>query len=146
MYKKILLGLFILILVVGVRYAWKSTKKHQVISHQLSQYIKTTSIPKFSHVFVIVFENHSYSQIIGNPSAPYINQLAHQYGLATNFSALAHPSLPNYLALTAGSTFDVTSDCGESCFQNTPANIFSELEAAGKTWKSYHESMPSNCF
>jgi len=57
-------------------------------------------------------ENHAYSQIIGNTAgAPYINSLAQEYGLATNYTAITHPSLPNYLALAAGSTLGITGDC-----------------------------------
>src|SRR5437867_4229914 len=71
----------------------------------------TASVPALSHVFIIVMENKEYKKIIGSPSAPYINRLAQQYGLATNYYAITHPSLPNYLALTGGSTFGVTSNC-----------------------------------
>src|SRR5947208_12922884 len=62
------------------------------------------TIPRVGHIFEIVMENKSYPSIIGSSSAPYINSLAQQYGLATNFYAIRHPSLPNYLALTSGST------------------------------------------
>src|SRR5262245_47735859 len=77
------------------------------------------SVPPFSHVFEIVMENKAYDRIIGSSSAPYINSLAQQYGLATNFYAIMHPSLPDYLALTGGSTFGITSDCTD-CFVNAP--------------------------
>ena len=72
------------------------------------------SVPPFNHVFVVTMENHSYGQIVGSSSAPYINGLAKSYGLATNYRAVSHPSLPNYLALTGGSTFGITSDCAPS--------------------------------
>src|SRR6266436_4720083 len=64
--------------------------------------------PTFSHVVLVVEENHSYSEVIGNASMPYINSLAPQYGLAAQYFADAHPSLPNYLLLTTGltETFD----------------------------------------
>lgn len=101
------------------------------------------TIPQFSHVFVIIEENKDYGQIIGSNAAPYINQLATQYGSAANFVAEAHPSLPNYIALTSGNTQGITDDCN-TCFVNANS-IFQELEKAGKTWKSYHEDMPSNC-
>src|SRR5262245_34050796 len=65
-----------------------------------------TPIPHFSHIFTIVMENSSYERIIGNTqSAPYINSLAQQYGIAVYYYAIMHPSLPNYIALTAGDTF-----------------------------------------
>ena len=104
----------------------------------------TTAIPSFSHVFEIVMENEDYNSVIGSSSAPYINSLVQQYGLATRFYATRHPSLPNYLALTGGDTFGITSDC-TTCFVNAP-NIVDQLEGAGKSWKAYMESMPSPCF
>jgi phosphatidylinositol-3-phosphatase len=104
----------------------------------------TPGIPAFSHIFIIVMENQEYSSVIGSASAPYFNSLAQQYGLATNSYAIRHPSLPNYLALTGGSTFSITNDC-TSCFINAP-NIVDQLESAGKSWKAYMEGMPSPCF
>jgi hypothetical protein len=62
----------------------------------------------------------------------------------SNYFAVDHPSLPNYLALVSGSTQDVKDDCND-CFVNQP-NLADEIEASGRTWKSYHESMPSPCF
>ncbi|MBF6590623.1 MAG: hypothetical protein IVW57_08845 [Ktedonobacterales bacterium] len=103
------------------------------------------ALPAFSHVFVIVMENRGYDDIIGNTSdAPYINQLANTYGLATQYYTVAHPSLPNYLALIGGNTFGVRSDCND-CFVNAP-NLVDTLEAGHKTWRAYMEGMPSPCF
>lgn len=68
--------------------------------------------PRLQHVVLIVMENRSYSEIVGSPAAPYFNRLAGLCGLATDYSAVAHPSLPNYLALTSGSTQQVTDDGG----------------------------------
>jgi phosphatidylinositol-3-phosphatase len=103
-------------------------------------------VPAFDHVFVIVMENHSYAQIIGNTSqAPYINQLAGQHGLATNYFAVTHPSLPNYLALIGGSTFGITTDC-TTCFVNAPNLAADRLVPSGRSWKGYMESMPSTCY
>src|SRR5215467_5520193 len=67
-------------------------------------------IPRFDRVFVIMMENHGYSQIINNPNAPYINQLANVANSATNYFAIAHPSLTNYLEVVGGSNFGVQSD------------------------------------
>ena len=103
------------------------------------------TVPAFDHIFTIVMENHSYGQIIGSGSAPYINSLAAEYGLATNYFAVAHPSLPNYLALTGGSTFGITSDC-TTCFVSAPNIAKDRVEASGRTWKAYMESMPKACF
>jgi hypothetical protein len=102
------------------------------------------AVPAFSHVFVIVMENHEYGTIIGSSAAPYINRLAAGNGLATNYYAASHPSLPNYLALTAGSTFGIASDC-TTCFVNT-TNIADQLEASGRSWKAYMEDMPTPCY
>jgi acid phosphatase len=103
-----------------------------------------TAVPAFSHIFQIILENHEYDRVIGNSSAPYFNSLAQQYGLATNFYAIRHPSLPNYLALTGGDTFGVKSDC-TNCFIDAP-NLVDQLEGAGKSWKAYMEGMPRPCF
>jgi acid phosphatase len=102
------------------------------------------TLPDFSHVFVIVMENREYGTIIGNPAAPYTNSLARSYALATNYFAVSHPSLPNYLALAAGDTFGITSDC-TACFVNAP-NIADQVEASGRSWRAYMEGMPSACF
>jgi hypothetical protein len=104
----------------------------------------TAPLPVFSHVFIIVMENKEASQVVGNSSAPYLNSLAAQYARAANYYGVTHPSLPNYLALTGGSTFGIDSDCTD-CFVDAD-NIASQLEAAGRSWKAYMESMPSACF
>ena len=102
------------------------------------------AIPRFTHVFTIVLENHDYEQVVGSKRMPFFNSLAQQYGLATNYHGVFHPSLPNYLALTGGSTFGIASDC-EDCFVNAP-NIADQVEASGRTWKAYMEAMPRTCF
>ena len=103
----------------------------------------TSTLPVFTHIFIIVMENHEYSEIIGSSSAPYTNSLATQNALATRYDAVSHPSLPNYLSLTAASTFGITSDC-ENCFLNQ-TNLADQIEASGRTWRAYMESMPSPC-
>src|SRR5205085_7461637 len=102
-------------------------------------------IPHFSKVIVILIENEEYSSIIGDPTAPYINSLAAGGALATQYYAVSHPSLPNYLALTGGSTFGVTTDCapGASCTGGT--SVVEEMAAAGIGWRAYMEDMPSPC-
>jgi hypothetical protein len=67
-------------------------------------------IPRLDHVFVIMMENHGFSQIMNNPNAPFVNQLAKTANLATNYFAVAHPSLTNYLEVVGGSNFGVLSD------------------------------------
>lgn len=70
----------------------------------------TGKIPTLDHAFVIMMENHSYGEIIGNSNAPFINALAQSTNLATNYFAVGHPSLPNYLEFVGGSNFGITSD------------------------------------
>jgi hypothetical protein len=106
---------------------------------------RSGSLPAFGHVFIIVMENEEASNIIGNPAVPYLNELAAQYARATNFYSVGHPSLPNYLALTGGDTFGITSDCLD-CFVSAD-NIVNQLEAAGRSWTAYMEAMPPQpCF
>ena len=61
-------------------------------------------MPSFDHVVVIVFENKDESQVIGSRDAPTFTQLGHRYVRLTRYTAITHPSLPNYLALISGST------------------------------------------
>jgi phosphatidylinositol-3-phosphatase len=96
------------------------------------------------HIVVIVMENKEYDSIIGSSSAPYINKLARRFVLLTQEFAVSHPSLPNYLALTGGSTFGISSDC-TSCHVHG-RNLVDQLERKGLTWKAYMQSMPSTCF
>jgi hypothetical protein len=101
-------------------------------------------VPPFTKVAVLFLENRGYDQIIGSPQAPYLNRLAERGALATDYYALAHPSLPNYLGVTTGSTQGVTSDCN-SC-DNSAASLPGQLEAARIPWKAYFESLPSPGF
>ncbi len=96
--------------------------------------------PSFDHVVLAVEENHSYSDVIGNSSMPYFNTLASQYGLATNYFADGHFSIPNYLMLTTGLT-ETFDDNFSGTFNDD--NVVRELLKAGKTWKAYAESLPS---
>jgi phosphatidylinositol-3-phosphatase len=88
-------------------------------------------------------ENKEYSDVIGSSNAPYINSLAHKCGLATNFSAEAHPSLPNYVAMTSGSTQGITDDEDPSAHELKAPSLFSQL---GSHWHALQESMPSPCY
>jgi hypothetical protein len=97
-----------------------------------------------SHVVMIVMENAEYGEVIGSIAAPYVNALARRYALATQSFAITHPSLPNYLALTGGSTQGVSSDCTDC--QVSAANIVDQLEAARISWGAYLEDVPSPCF
>jgi phosphatidylinositol-3-phosphatase len=88
------------------------------------------SIPKLDHVFVIMMENHGYSQILNNPNAPFINQYAQSANLATNYFAVAHPSLTNYLEVVGGSNFGVLSDNNPDWHNtNCQTNLFTGTAA-----------------
>jgi phospholipase C len=87
-------------------------------------------------------ENKSYSEIVGNPDAPYENDLAQRCGVAVDYHAVSHPSLPNYIALTSGSTQGITDDDPPSAHAITAPSLFSQL---GADWSSLQESMPANC-
>jgi phospholipase C len=97
----------------------------------------------YRHVLVIVMENHSAGQIFGSPKTPYITRVARRCGKAANYHSITHPSLPNYLAMTAGSTAGIMTDC-TGCRTNVP-NIFRQLARRGRAWRAYEESMPSPC-
>ena len=100
----------------------------------------TTPPASSTRVFLLVEENHSYSDVIGNSGMPYLNGLASQYGLGTQYYADAHPSIPNYFMLTTG-----LPETLDDAFSGTVSddNIARELTKAGKTWRSYAESLPS---
>ncbi len=100
------------------------------------------TVPPFDHIFIVIMENHGYGEIIGSADAPFINQLAARYGVATNYVSVAHPSLPNYLALTGGDTFGVSTDCTD-CFQRAANLAVDRMTPSGRTWRAYMEAMPS---
>jgi phosphatidylinositol-3-phosphatase len=99
-------------------------------------------LPQPPRVAVMVLENRSYSQVIGSPNAPYLNRLAGKNALATRYYAVAHPSLPNYIALTGGSTFDFKRNCA-SC-STSERNLVQQLSEAGVSWKAYFEGLTSS--
>lgn len=99
---------------------------------------------KISHVVVVVMENKEDTDVIGNPDAPYTNRLIHRYGLAARSYGVRHPSLPNYLALTSGSTHGITTDC-TGCQISAP-NIVEQLARARISWRGYFEDQPGRCF
>jgi len=101
----------------------------------VSSRITTTPSPPVAtadHVFLVVLENHSFGQVIGNPAMPYLNGLATAHSLAADYFANAHPSIPNYFMLTTGNlqTFD-------DSFTGTISdnNIVRALTGAGKHGK-----------
>jgi acid phosphatase len=101
-------------------------------------------VPRFDRVVLVVLENQPYDAVIGSSSAPEFNRLAGRYGLLTQDYAVAHPSLPNYLALVSGSTQGQGSeDC--SCVVHA-ANLADTVEASGRSWRVYVEGFPSRRF
>jgi hypothetical protein len=100
-------------------------------------------VAKKSHVVVIVMENKEQQQVIGSPDAPYLTRLARRSGSAPDSFGVAHPSLPNYIALISGSTQGITDDCTD-CSANAP-NIAGQLDQASLSWGAYLEGLPAPC-
>jgi phosphatidylinositol-3-phosphatase len=96
-----------------------------------------------SHLVVVIEENHSFEQIIGSPAAPFINRLAARGTLLTDYHAITHPSLPNYLAILTGGTDQVRSDC-RSCVVSEPT-LVDQLESRHVSWTAYLEGLPRPC-
>ena len=105
-----------------------------------------TSAPTYTHVIWIWMENHSYNTIIGSSQAPYINSVASECGLATNYHNISHPSLPNYMAGTSGLAYKGIAKFDSDC-NPVPGCVTSakSIFGQGETWKAYEETMPSNC-
>lgn len=95
-------------------------------------------VKNFQHVWIVMMENTGYDALIGNPNAPWINDAAARYGLATSYFGVTHPSQPNYIAITSGSTNGVADDNDTTI--DVP-NLVDQLEAAGKTWTDYQQSL-----
>jgi hypothetical protein len=105
---------------------------------------RSTAKPRLGRVVIVVMENKGCEEVIGSPEAPYLNRLASRYAFASRFFATERPSLPNYIALTSGSTFGLDHNCTDCSFR--VKNIVDQLEAARISWKAYIESLPSTCF
>jgi len=99
----------------------------------------------WEHVIWIWFENKPSTSIIGSPDASYITTLAASCALATDYHGVTHPSLPNYLAATSGSTNGVADDGDPAVHPLSGPSLFAQVTAAGKEWRTYAESMPSPC-
>ncbi len=94
-------------------------------------------------VLVFVEENHSLDQM--KAGMPYLYSQAQQYGYAADYTAVSHPSLPNYLAIAFGSTFGVKADGSPRRHREPGPDVFTAAIQAGRTARSYQESMPINC-
>jgi phosphatidylinositol-3-phosphatase len=102
-------------------------------------------VPPLKHVFVIMMENTSYDALLspGNLNTTFIQQLAADNGLATNYFGVTHVSLPNYIATTSGQTWGSNSDDVAQAPLFDHQNLVDQLEAAGVSWKAYMENLPS---
>lgn len=101
-------------------------------------------VPNFDHIVIIIFENWASDESLSSPLMPTFNGLADQYTLLTHYYGVKHPSLPNYIALMSGETFDITENCTD-CFFNA-TSLPDLIEASGRTWKTYQEDMPEPCY
>jgi len=124
-----------------------STKADSGSSQAPSTEPATTAAPGQSgqrgRIVVLIEENHSADQIIGQPELPKLNALAKQGTLVNQFFAITHPSLPNYIALTSGGTQGITSDCGQC--DVAADNLGAQLQKAHVTWKVYAQGLPAAC-
>jgi phosphatidylinositol-3-phosphatase len=96
------------------------------------------------HVAIVLMENKEDRAVLGTPAAPYLTRLARSYARVPQSYAIGHPSLPNYLALTSGSTHGIQSDCTD-CHVDAP-NLVDQLQARHISWKAYMQGMPTRCF
>lgn len=102
------------------------------------------AVPRFQHIVLILFENEDFGNVIGNQEMPHFNQLAMENTLLTEYEAIRHPSLPNYIALIGGDTFGIDQDCND-CFIDA-TSLPDLIEASGRSWKTYQEDMPGPCY
>jgi len=101
-------------------------------------------VPNFEHIVVVMFENKEFGSVIGNSLMPNYNKLAREYTLLTQYYAVTHPSLPNYIAFISGDTYGIDRNCND-CFIDAQS-LPDLIEASGRTWKTYQEDMPSPCY
>jgi phospholipase C len=140
MIRAVVLALLVLPLVVAVAYAGAAAGRPTSDAGA----IRSAAPPAFGKIVVIVFENKSPRMILGNPAAPTFNALERRYATLTNYDGVAHPSLPNYIALVSGSTQRIKSNCIRCSIAGR--NLADTLQRAGKTWKTYAEGLPAAGF
>lgn len=115
-------------------------KRWLLATLMVTQPALSSELPHPDHIVIVIEENKSFSQIIGNPDAPYINKLAKRGALFTQSYGITHPSQPNYLALFSGSTRGVASNICPLTLSGD--NLASLLQAKGLSFTSYSESLP----
>ncbi|MHB8421267.1 MAG: alkaline phosphatase family protein [Leptospirales bacterium] len=131
-------SLFNLIFLAGIELLWLGGMPWQVKPAQ------ARTEPRIDHVFVFVFENEGFRDIVGNPSAPFINRIARHHGLLTDYHAMAHPSLPNYAALISGKTDGAHSDDPGQRFPDQ--TVVEEMVSRGLSVKGYFQGLPHTGF
>ncbi|WP_163695401.1 alkaline phosphatase family protein [Mycolicibacterium sarraceniae] len=99
-----------------------------------------SNVGQLDHVFLVYMENKGYDDIVGSPNAPFTNSLINADGFASDYYAVTHPSLPNYYAIAGGQVFGKTYNCESVCI-NDPNNLAFNIDAAGKTWAAYAQSL-----
>lgn len=106
----------------------------------------TVAQATYQHVIWIWMENRSYESVLGaDNAAPELRSYADACGLATDYHGITHPSLPNYLAATGGSTGGVTNDCGPLDCPQDRGSIFGQATKHGLQWRGYAEAMDRRC-
>jgi hypothetical protein len=131
-------------LILGLCGCGTSAVRHGTVQSTPSPVTRLHGGPP-AHIAVLVMENEEYRDIIGSRQTPFIDALARRYALARSMYAITHPSLPNYLALTGGSTFGIDSDCTD-CRVPSAISLPDQLRAARVPWKAYMEDLPHPCF
>jgi hypothetical protein len=100
----------------------------------------------YTHVIWIWMENRSYSSVLGpQGGAGRLAAYAKKCGVATRYRAIAHPSLPNYIAAVSGSTHGISSDCDPSACPVDAGSVYGQVTKAGRHWGAYAESMSRHC-
>src|SRR5215472_8793489 len=115
-----------------------------LIAMSFTPHVSATSSPNFEFVVTIVMENKHINETYNcGGNCTYLTTLANTYGLAESYSALTHPSMANYIALTSGGQYGATSVQPPGSINAT--NIVDRLESSGLTWKAYMESYHGGC-
>ena len=130
--------------IVGVTHTPTATSVPTAAAGPSTSPTPSARIPDFGHIVIVIFENREFGLVIDNPDMPTYNRFAQGGALLTQYYTPTHPSLPNYLALIGGDTFDVSTNC-KTCFIDAPS-LPDLIEQSGRTWKTYQEDLPEPCF
>ncbi len=138
------LGAALLLVAVGAGCSSGSSSSATTAAPKLAPPVSVTKGAAASgHLVVLIEENHSLDQIVGQPEVPTLDRLAKQGTQLSQYFAITHPSLPNYIALTSGGTQGITSDCGK-CDVSVD-NLGAQLQKAGVSWRVYAQGLPGAC-